>query len=85
MSAVKDGLADTAVGVGVHRHLKLMAAHVAHCVQGLIAGDRCLGDRLVGEVAVTMRDLREPRVLVPRIVDLQSCSFVQWDIALQRW
>ena len=59
-----------------------MATHVAHCVQCLVASYWRLGNRLVWEVAVTMRDLGEPRVLVPGVVDLQSCSFVQRNIAL---
>ena len=60
-----------------------MAAHLAHCVQCLVAGDGRLRDGLVGEVAVPVGDLGEARVCVPRIVDLQCRSLVKRDLALQ--
>ena len=53
-----------------------MAAHLAHGVQCLVAGDGRLRDGLVGEVAVPVRNLGEARVRVPRIVDLQRRPLV---------
>ena len=73
LSAIEDRFADAALRIGIHWDLELVAAHVAHTVERLVARDRRLGHWLVEIVAImeAVGDLGEPRMLLTRVVYMQ--------------